>query len=601
MPFAILAACAIGPQNPARPNVILNMAPPRSRFETAIPLPSAPAITVDGQLVHWGLAHQTARAKRLQGRMLWVDCTANMERYNTPEKVRNVVRSAAEAGFNTLVFDIKPISGQVVYPTSLAPKLTEWIDRRLPANYDPLADFVKESRAAGISLMVSLNAFSEGHRNFRVGPGYDRVDLQTVLYEAEPLVRLNGDWFSLASTPNELPADGSKIGVFTDASKIPESADGMFALSLDRFGKIVDGFEQAGIGPGVPTVPRNGSVLVGRGAGAEFMRANALPGRHPIFDTRAVFVPISARPEQQIPLMMNPHHPEVVNRAIAIAKEVVAKYAVDGFLYDDRMRYGGMNADFSPQARAGFERWVGRKMNWPDDVFKVTYTSTLVKGLRPGPYYDAWLSWRALTLRNFIARVRREIKSVRDKVLFGIYAGSWYGEYPAFGANYASSETDAGFWFLTPNYQKTGFAGHLDLFVSGCYYPNATVYEAMTNGADIGRTVEAAGAMSNRLIKDRAWTYAGIALSQFRDNPEGLMNALQAACASTQGVMVFDLSHNIDPMWPVFKQAFSNRVKPPHLFPDLLTDARKKRLAAEIRGDKERAIRVIAGAPGVGQ
>lgn len=601
MPFAILAAYAVGIQSPARPNVILTMAPPKSRFELMAPLPTVPSVMIDTTQSNWGLAQQAARARKLQGRMLWVDCTANIERYNTPEKIKTVVASAADAGFNTIVFDIKPISGQVVYPTALAPKLTEWINRKLPADFDPLAGFVREAKAAGLSLLVSLNAFSEGHRNFRVGPGYDRVDLQTVLYEAEPFLRTNGATFDLALTTNALPEAGDKIGVFTDAAKLPPPAEGMFAVTLDKFGKILDGFEQGGIGQAVPTIPRGGSALFGKGPGADFLRAHCLPGAIPQFDTRAVFVPISARPDQQIPLMMNPHHPEVVNRAIAIAKEVVGKYAVDGFLYDDRMRFGAMNADFSPEARAGFERWIGRKLNWPQDVYKVTYTPSLVRGMRPGPHYDAWLSWRALTLRNFIARVRQEIKSVRDSVLFGIYAGSWYGEYPAFGANYASSETEAGFWFLTPNYQKTGFAGHLDLFVSGCYYPTSTIYEAMENGTPIGTTIEASGAMSNRLIRDRAWTYAGIALSQYRDNPDGLKNALQAACAATQGVMVFDLSHNIDPMWPVFKQAFSIKARPPHAFPEVLTDVRKKRVASEMRGTKERPVPILAGAAGAGQ
>lgn len=601
MPLAILAACAFGLQSPARPNVTLKLSPPKSRFELMGPLPSVPSVMIDTLTSNWGLAQQAARARKLQGRMLWVDCTANIERYNTPEKVKDVVQSAANAGFNTLVFDIKPISGQVAYPTPLAPKLTEWINRKLPLEFDPLAVFVKESKAAGLSLLVSLNALSEGHRNFKVGPGYDRVDLQTVLYEAEPYLKTARGTFDLSADPNSLPDDGAKIGVYTDAAKIPPSAEGLFAVTLDKFGKVVDGFEQAGIGPGVPTIPRGGSALLGRGAGAEFLRTNAVPGATVSFDTRALFVPISARPEQQIPLMMNPHHPEVVSRAIDIAKEVVAKYAVDGFLYDDRMRFGAINADFSPEGRAGFEKWLGRRLKWPDDVYKVTYTSTLTKGTRPGPYYDAWLSWRSLTLRNFIARVRQEIKSVRPSVLFGVYAGSWYGEYSAFGSNYASSETEAGFWYLTPNYQKTGYAGHLDLFVSGCYYPTSTIFEALENGVPIGTTVEAAGAVSNRLIRDRAWTYAGIALSQFRDNPVGLKNALQAAIASTQGVMVFDLSHNIEPMWDTFKQAFAIRARPPHLFPDVLTDVRKKRVASEMRGDKERPFPMLIGAAGAGQ
>jgi hypothetical protein len=65
--------------------------------------------------------------------------------------------------------------------------------------------------------------------------------------------------------------------------------------------------------------------------------------------------------------------------------------------------------------------------------------------------------------------------------------------------------------------------------------------------------------------------------------------------------MVFDLSHDIEPMWPVFKQAFVIKAKAPHLSPAVLTDARKRRQALELRGYKERPMIVVAGAPGAGQ
>jgi hypothetical protein len=586
---------------PKLPSPTLNLPPPKSRFQLAAPLVSIPGVMVDTQLNGWGLAHQTARSKGLQARILWVDATANIERYNDEAKIKNLVGTIAAAGFNTIVFDIKPISGHVVYPSRIAPKLTEWKGRILPESFDPLAVFVRECKAAGVSLMVSLNAFSEGHRDFKVGPGYATPELQTVLYEPQPVLKTVFGVYPVALQPNVMPPSGESLAVYQETSRIPGPEEGLFAVTLERDGRVVDGFEMGGIGRGVPTIPRGGIAVAGRGKAAEFLRTHLRPGQAVSFDTRPAFLPISARPESQVPLMMNPHHPEVQKRAIALAKEVVANYAVDGILYDDRMRYAGMDADFSPEAQSEFEKWVGRKLVWPDDVYKITFTPAFVRGIVPGPYYDAWLTWRALTLRNFVARVRQEIKLVRFETLFGVYAGSWYGEYPVYGSNWASTATEAGFWFLTPSYQKTGYAALLDVLITGCYYPTATIYEAMSKGVGIGVTVEAAGALTNRLARDRAWSYAGIMLSQFKDNPEGLERALQAACASTQGVMVFDLSHDIGPFWPVFRQAFGRAAKPPHKFPDVLRDATKKRQAQELREpSRERPIIVVAGAPGAG-
>jgi hypothetical protein len=310
--------------------------------------------------------------------------------------------------------------------------------------------------------------------------------------------------------------------------------------------------------------------------------------------SRAEFVPISERPEQQIPLMMNPNDPRVREYALGVLRELAQGYDFDGFIWDDRLRYGNLNADFSPSTRAVFEKHVGKSLRWPDDVFRWTYTATLERGLEPGPYYERWLAWRASVLRDFL----RESRRVVGKRAFGVYAGSWYGEYQNLGNNWAAPSAQAGFWFLTPEYARTGFAPDLDFLITGCYYPTATTFEALRNASNLGHTVEAAGVLSNRMVDDATWTYAGIALSDFKDNPSGLQDALQAALSSTQGVMVFDLSHDIDPMWPVFAQAFANPATAPHRVPGLLAQVRRERA----RESKPRPpVLITTGRAGAGQ
>jgi hypothetical protein len=210
------------------------------------------------------------------------------------------------------------------------------------------------------------------------------------------------------------------------------------------------------------------------------------------------------------------------------------------------------------------------------------------------------MSWRALQMRNWVARVRSKVKSTRKDAKFGVYAGSWYGEYPQFGSNYGSNELDAGFWFLTETYRKTGFANQLDLLVTGCYYPNVTIYEAMGLGIPMGRTVEAAGQLSNRVARDQTWTYAGLSLEQFKNNPEGLASALQAACASTQGVMVFDYSHDVEPMLPVFASTFGPVPMAPHQVSGLIEQVRARRVQWDKAGIKGTAVPIAAGSAGIG-
>lgn len=579
--------------------------PPISRFETAYVLRGVPPIKIDALNDNQGVAQQFAKSRGLQGRMMWVDGTANLDRVASDELVKKLVANIKQAGFNTIVFDVKPISGQVLYNSKIAPKIESWRGRNLPLEFDPLAAMTREARLQKIELLISLNAFSEGHSMFRAGPGYDQVPLQTVLYDPFPIIARgpvkvgSRAYRRVNPTLNETPRE-NEVSVYTDGSKLPPPSENFFALSLDKQGRAVDGYEFGGTGDGIPTVPEGGSILLGAGGAVALLRELAVPGTKPLFDSGPTFVPISERPGQQYPLMMNPHHPDVQSRALAIIEEIMRNYQVDGILYDDRLRYGGLNADFSPLARNSFEKFIGKQITWPDDVFKYTYTSQLKQGIQPGPFFDAWMSWRALQMRNWVARVRTKVKGLRKEAKFGVYAGSWYGEYPQFGSNYGSNELDAGFWFLTETYRKTGFANQLDLLVTGCYYPTATIFEAMGLGVPIGRSVEAAGQLSNRVARDQTWTYAGLSLEQYRNNPAGLANALQAACASTQGVMVFDYSHDVEPMLPVFERVFGERMKAPHQVFGLLEQVRARRVLWDKTGLRGTAVPISAGSAGIG-
>src|SRR5438876_336379 len=117
------------------------------------------------------------------------------------------------------------------------------------------------------------------------------------------------------------------------------------------------------------TLPAGVGVLVGNGPGASFLRQNAHVDDLLAFQTEPVYVPISQRPEQQIPLMSNPNSAAVRQRVLDMLTELVRGYAVDGVIFDDRLRYAGINADFSEETRKQFETYVGQSVRWPDDVF----------------------------------------------------------------------------------------------------------------------------------------------------------------------------------------------------------------------------------------
>ena len=585
----MLLALIVGAQLKTNP---INIAPPPPRFELTAPCPSLSGVMLDGYNDGMGLAQQRARAEHLQARILWVDGTANLERVNTTAKIQKLMAKVADVGFNTVVFDIKPISGQVLYKSNIAPKIEEWRGQKLPKDFDPLPVMIHEAHLRKLQLLVSMNAFSEGHTLMKVGPGYGKPDQQSVLYDAVPQV-IFGDRAAMdvASKSSVQDSDG-KLHLFTDAVKLKVAEDSVVVV-VSKSGAIVSTLNAQN-----PKIPSGGFLVEGSGDAADFLKQHAISGSLKV-DSRPEYVKTADHPDQY-PLMMNPNNPDVRDYALSIIKEVVSNYAVDGVLYDDRLRFAGMNADFSEDSQSQFESYIHRKISWPDDVFKITFDRNLKKGLRPGPYYDAWMLWRSLQMRNWIAEVRSVIKHTRNQALFGIYAGSWYGEYPKFGSNYGGSNLEAGFSFLTPQYEKTGFANLLDLLITGCYYTVPTIYDAMSDGASTGSTVEAAGQLTNRVVDDQCWAYAGIDLETFGGNADALANAIQAACGSTQGVMVFDLSHNIEPMWPVFKCAFQFAARAPHAVPGLLTKVRDLRARYRKLGARERPVVISAGSSGAG-
>lgn len=564
-----------------------------SRFQPAWPLPGLPSVVIDTRQAMVGVAQETAAQRRLQGRVLWIDGTANLERCSSDEKIAALMAKVRAVGFNTVVYDIKPIVGRTLYPSKLTEKMTSWKGQTMPLDYDPLAAMVREAHAQGLSLLVSMNAFAEGHSYAKrdadkpdslfgaPGWGYERPELQSWTLRTRVTLSF-GSNTSLSFTAPLNTMEGA-MGLFT---VLPRFSSKVAYTSFSEDGVILS------IGTERPS------------AGSFYMVTKFLPddqfpavGERAIVSQSTEFVP-AAENQGQIPLMMSPHSKEIQERTFSFVEEVFQNYEVDGLLFDDRLRYAGLEADFSPIAREQFEKQVGRAINWPDDIYRPTINARLQQGIEPGPFFDEWLTWRAQTLTDWVKNVKARVPKGKT---FGIYAGSWYGGYAEYGNNYGSDQLQAGFPFLTRYYQKTGFASSLDLLVTGCYYPTPTIVDAMKVSGPIGRTVEAAGVVSNRVARDQCWTYAGLMLSDYDGDPSRLGAALQAACATSQGVMVFDLSHKIDQFWDVFERAFSNDPKKaPHQAPGLIQTVRNTRLTWEKNGWKEPPFPFFPGAPGAG-
>lgn len=583
-----------------------------NRFVPTAVFPNLKWAKLDRTAANFGIANGLARERGAQARILWIDGTANMERVDTEERIRALMAKIAKTGFNTIVYDVKPIVGRTMYPSKLTEQMISWRGQTMPEGYDPVGHVVRYARENRLAVYLSMNAFSEGHSFAKraendpsqglgdPGYGYHHPDQQSVVMVSSPALAGPG-WESplplqASLDPSGLEAARDKVGEpqFGIYTRIPNSVkDPCSCLVISAEGTVIE--STVGL-PGA--LPENSLLVVGLGETGERL-LRSLPGDRVRATAQTRLVP-AAEAQDQIPLMMNPYHPQVQSRALEFVREAMGRYAVDGFVYDDRLRFANISADFSPQARIAFEKWVGSPVRWPQDVYSPTYSLRLTTGTRPGRYYDAWLAFRAKTMADWVRRVGTVVRETRKGAQFAVYAGSNYGDYANFGANYGSAQNNAGYPFLTGPYREQGFASDLDFLMTGCYYRYGTVFEAMEIGLKPGFTVEAAGLVSNRVVRDQTWTYASIMLSLMWDNPDNLETVLQAACATTQGVMVFDLSHQIDRFWPTLERAFSKPAAVPHLVPGLTATLRSRRAKADSTGAKDPPFPIFEGMAGAG-
>jgi uncharacterized lipoprotein YddW (UPF0748 family) len=579
----------------------LTIPPPTTPTASTVPallLTTLPQIPIDVPSDSIGIAQQAAHAHGYQARIIWIDGTANIASINTAEKIKALVDQIKQAGFNIIVFDVKPIVGYTLYPSRFAQKLTDWKGNPLPVAYDPLNFMVQYAHEDGLQIVANMSTFGEGHKYFNLGPAYTTPSWQTIMYEASRNVKAPGDTgpgLAIATT-NALPKDPTQLGLFTDMSGLRNTVDGEFVDVVNFDGRVIAQVDGSALGTVQVNSPDLGAVLAGSGPAADYLRQRTNVGDILTYTSIPSYVPITQVPDQKITVFVNPNDPTVQQHELDIVREIVTNYPVDGMIFDDRMRYAALNADFSALTQKQFEAYVGHPIKWPDDIFQISPYPN--QDIIKGPEYNAWLVFRALTIRNWLAEAKAVIKSVRPQATVSVYVGSWYGDYAGNGSNWAADDFAGPFPFLTTAYQKTGYAGLLDWITTGCYYTDATM-EA--GGDSPGATVEGAGILSNRAVNDATWVYAGLYADQFDNDPDNLKRCIQAAVASTQGVMVFDLSQIIQyNLWSVFQQAFASPATPPSAVPGLIDQVRQEHAAQVLSGNVPPPLGQYIGTSGTG-
>lgn len=258
--------------------------------------------------------------------------------------------------------------------------------------------------------------------------------------------------------------------------------------------------------------------------------------------------------------MVNPSNVKFQNHILNVMKELVTKYPnLDGLLLD-RVRYDGISADFSDLSRNLFEEYNGEKVkNFPNDIMSWNKTENGKFVPVRGPLFNKWIEWRAMVIKNFMAKARKEVNVANKNVTFGTYTGAWYPSYYEVGVNFASKNYDPAkdYDWATPNYKKSAYAEDLQMYVTGNYYTDITIDEYKKNNRSIWNEtdsqaqqgtwycVEGSCVNLKKILMGNKFI-GGILVDQFYDNPNKLSETIYQNIIDSDGLMVFDIVHIID-------------------------------------------------------
>lgn len=302
-----------------------------------------------------------------------------------------------------------------------------------------------------------------------------------------------------------------------------------------------------------------------------FVAGHNFVDRGPIYDDHpewasVVYTPQGLKPiteqKEKYSAMVDPMNEDFRRQYVLLLKDLVRQYPeLDGVILD-RVRYDGIEADFSDNSRRLFEAFIGKKIShFPEDIYKWEKGMDGKYEVKPGPLFKQWVLWRSQNIYNAMRELRDAVKSVRQSCSFGTYTGAWYPSYYEVGVNFASRNYDPSTvaeykeW-ASPEYKGTGYMELLDLYTTGNYYTDITVEERRKNNHSVWNetdsrpqtgdwySVEGSCQRLRGILGGHPF-YGGLLVDQLYNEPQKLSESIETNLRESDGLMVFDICHLI--------------------------------------------------------
>lgn len=297
-------------------------------------------------------------------------------------------------------------------------------------------------------------------------------------------------------------------------------------------------------------------------AGHNYFNRGLIYSLHPEWAS-IVYTPQGLKPiteqKEKYSAMVDPLNADFRQHICAILTDLVKAYPnLDGIILD-RVRYDGIEADFSNHSRNTFESYIGKHIkHFPQDIF------TWRKGfdgkwhIIQGKWFKKWIEWRSHNIYKAMEELRTTIKNINPHISFGTYTGAWYPSYYEVGVNFASRQYDPAkdYSWATPHYKDTSYMELLDLYTTGNYYTAITIAEAKKNITGVKNEtdsevqtgdwycVEGSCKHLKKILGGHPF-YGGVLVDQLYGTPRKLSAAIKMNLQKSDGLMIFDICHLI--------------------------------------------------------
>lgn len=139
--------------------------------------------------------HEDKNQYFIDRNILWFDATANFDRFCEKDSIIYYLKKSKDAGITDVVVDVKPITGEVLYPSKIAPIMTSWGSSgvKKDVSWDMLAFFIEEGHKLGLKVHASTNVFVAGHNYYDRGVVYEdstKAGWQTISHLPEGFAKI---------------------------------------------------------------------------------------------------------------------------------------------------------------------------------------------------------------------------------------------------------------------------------------------------------------------------------------------------------------------------------------------------------------------------